>query len=323
MKFLKGGVAQCRYAFATPLLCKMLQKEEAKFGVLPLDRIKGWAYNKVVPMKIDIILQKERKKTMKKTMKTVASVLLAFVLVVSMLALTACEKAPKELLEEADKTLSENPHVMNMKMNFTCDDEEFNSLFTRMNLEFPITYDGNNLFAELNLADQGMALKLTLIEKVLYYDMQVAGIANQKMKCTLSDEQLKEFMGEQSMEMPVDYSQFAELKSETKDGKTVITCTGISDDGKKALNDMASSSLDILGGGVVFGDLSYTITLKDGKYEAMNLVCTYTVSTGGESISVNISMGTTFSYDNVSAVTAPDDADSFTSFNYSDLFGKD
>ncbi len=255
-------------------------------------------------------------------MKKLTAVLLALMLAISLFAFTSCEKEPKELLEEAAKALAEKPYTMTMKMDFKSDNTEMNEIFKMMNLEFPVTVDGDNLAMDMSmdLMGQTMTTKMTLADKVLYYDISAAGMS-QKMKATLTDAQLEEFKGTQSMEMPVDYSQFAELKSEEKDGKTVITCTGITEDGKKALNDQMASALEALEGSAEIGDLSYSITLKDGKYESMDLSCTYTVSVSGITTNVTMTMGATISYDNVAAVTAPADADSYTAVDYSDIVG--
>ncbi len=255
-------------------------------------------------------------------MKKITAVLLAIILVISLFALTSCEKEPKELLEEAAKVLAEKPYTMTMKMDFTSDNAEMNEVFKMMNMEFPITVDGDNLSFDMSMDVSGLSMttKMTLVDKVLYYDISATGVS-QKMKATLTDEQFTNFMGDQSMEMPVDYSQFAELTAEEKDGKTVITCTGISEEGKKALNDQMAASVESLGGSVELGDLAYSITLKDGKYESMDLSCTYTVSVSGITTTVTMTMGATISYDNVAEVTAPADADSYTEFDYSSLLG--
>ncbi len=255
-------------------------------------------------------------------MKKFTSILLALVLVVSMFALTSCEKKAEELLSDADKFLAENPYTTNMKMNFSSDNAEMNEIFKMMNMEVPVTVDGNNLSMDMSMDMMGetMTIKMTVVEKVLYYELGFAG-ESQKMKANLSDEQLKDFMVDQSVEMPVGYSQFAELKVEKKDSKTIITCEGITDEGKKALNDEIATSLEGLDCTSEIGNLSYVITLKDGKYESMDLSCTYSVTAEGETVSLTMGIGATFAYENVSAVTAPADASSYTTVNYDDLMG--
>ena len=254
-------------------------------------------------------------------MKKIVSIALALMMIVSLFAMTSCEKQPKEQLEAADKALAEKPYTMTMKMNFTADNSDVQEILDAMNVEVPVTIDGNNMFLDMTMdvMGQSVAMKMTLVDKVLYYNMDLAGMA-MKMKATLNDEQMAEFVGTNNVEMPVDYAMFAELKSEKKDGKTVITCTGINDEGKKALNDELASSLGEMGEATV-GDLSYTITLKDGKYDAMDLSCTYTVTVMGESVSVTMKIGATFAYDKVAAVAAPDDAADYEEVDFGDLMG--
>ncbi len=254
-------------------------------------------------------------------MKKITSVILALMLLVSLFAFTSCEAEPLELLEEASKALSEKPYTMTLKMDFDSDNAELNEAFALMNLEFPVTIDGENLSFGMSteVFGQAMSTNMTLVDKVLYYDIQAGEILSQKMKVTLSEEELKEFLNQQSIDMPVDYSQFAELKSEKKDGKTVISCSGITDEGKKALNDQMAASLAALGGTAELGDISYAITISDGKFEAMELSCTYSVSMSGKSITATMKMVAAFDYEDVAAVTVPADADSYKAVNFSDL----
>ncbi len=270
-------------------------------------------------------------------MKKITSVFLALILVLGLFALTGCteqlkdllpgtstvqEEKPEDLLAAASMDLAQKPYSMTMKMNFSSDNQEMNEVFKMMNMEIPVTIDGDNLSMDMSMDMMGdtMTTKMILVDKVLYYDMEIYGMS-QKMKATLSDQQFQEFMGEQTVGMPVDYSQFAVLKAEKKDGKTVINCEGITDAGKKALNDQMAASLAAMGGSASIGDFTYTITLKDGKYESMDLSCTYTVSVAGQSVSVTMIMGAVISYDNVPAITVPADADSYTLIDYSELMG--
>lgn len=256
-------------------------------------------------------------------MKKILSIALALMLVASLFAFTSCgEKEPKEMLQDADKALSGKPYVMTMKMNFNSDNADMKEVFEMMNMEIPVTIDGNNMAMDMSmdLMGQTISTKFTLVDKSVFMNVSAAGMSV-KQKATLNDEQIKEFIGENGAEMPVDYTQFANLAAEKKDGKTVITCTGITDEGKKAINDEMASSLESLGGTATLGDLSYVITLKDGKYESMNLTCSYTATVMDESITVSMTMGATYSYDNVAAVAAPSDAADYTEVSFDDIMG--
>ncbi len=258
-------------------------------------------------------------------MKKFLSLALALMMILSLATLTACEQEPKEMLEAAAAALEKAPYKMTMKMNFSSDNEEMNEIFEMMNMEIPVTVDGDNLSMDMTM-DMGellggsMTAHVVLFDKVMYYDMAF-GALSMKMKTTLNDEQLAEFAAENGVEMPVDYEQFANFTAEKKDGKTVISCTGITEEGKKLLNEEIAGALASMDGSAEMGDLTYTITLADGKYESMDLSCTYTVTVAGESVSVTMVMGSTFAYDDVAAIAAPADADSYEEVDYSDLLG--
>ncbi len=253
-------------------------------------------------------------------MKKLLSVLLVLAMVGALLAFTGCEKAPEELLTAADEALTKGPYKMTLKTEFSSDDQTLQEVFDAMNLEIPVTIDGDNMAMDMSMDMEGMTMKaaVSLVEKTLYMSVDVSGMSV-KMKTPMTDEDLKKFEGDSGASLPVEPSQFSELKAEKKDGKTVITCTGITDEGKKALNDQMAESAGT-GATAEVGDLSFTVTLKNGKYDAMELSCDYSVTVAGKTYATTMKIAATYSYTDVPAVAAPSDAASYMEMKYSDLF---
>ncbi len=254
-------------------------------------------------------------------MKKIVSVMLALMLVACMLAFTACESVESSL-EKADKALKEAPYTVKMSMDFECDDQTLNTVFDALSMEIPVTVDGDNMAMELSMDVMGQKIgtKMSVVDKVLYSSVDM-GITSVKMKATLNDEQLKEFVSENSAEMPVDYLQFEELKMEKKDGKDVITCSGITTEGLTALNNQLAETMEAMGAEAAAGDLSYVITLADGKYESMALTCSYSITMSGKTYTVSMTMNAKYEYENVAKVTAPADADTYTEVSYDQIKG--
>ncbi len=123
------------------------------------------------------------------------------------------------------------------------------------------------------------------------------------------------------MDMPVDYSQFSELTAEKIEDGIVITCTGITDIGKKVLNDQIAESLEAMEGSAEINDFTYSITLKDGKYESMSLSCDYVVSVEDSRFLLKLNIGASFDYENVADILPPEDMESYTSVTYGDIIG--
>ncbi len=255
-------------------------------------------------------------------MRKFLSLMLAVLLVGSMFIMTSCEN-PVGLLEKADKALKEAPYTVTMSMDFECDDDNLNKIFDLLTMEVPVTVDGENLSMslEMEILGQTIGSKMILVDKVLYTEAD-AGIMQLKTKSTLDDTQLKEFLADNNAEMPISHVQFKEFKMEKKDGKTVIACTGISTDGIAALDSLLADTLKAAGAEAAAGDLSFVITLKDGKYESMALTCSYSVTAEGETKTVSMTMNAKYAYENVETITAPADADSYTEVAYgADLLG--
>lgn len=254
-------------------------------------------------------------------MKKIVSIALALMMIVSLFAMTSCGKAPAEMLDAASEALSEKPYTMTMQMNVETDNAEVQEYLNMMNTEIPVIIDGSNMSVDMTSSAMGQAasMKMILVDKVLYYNMEL-GDRVVKMKANLNDEQMADFTDENSADMPVEYNMFTEFTAETKNGKTVITCSGLNEEGKKALNDELASAINQLGEATL-SDLSYTVALKDGKFDTMNLSCTYTVAVNGVSVTVTLNLNATFSYDNVPAIVAPADAADYREVDYGDLMG--
>ncbi len=257
-------------------------------------------------------------------MKKLLSVVLALVFVLSAFALTSCElmQSAAKMLESADAALKNAPYTVKVSTDFECDDATINTVFDAMSLEVPVTVDGENIALELSMEVMGQKLgtKMTVVDKVLYSDIDL-GITQMKMKATLDDTQLKEFVAENSAELPVDYLQFEELKLESKDGKQVITCSGITTEGMTALNDQVTEALKSMGAEGAVGDISYIVTLADGKYESMALSVSYSLTMEGKTYNLSMTMNAKYEYENVAKVAAPADADSYQSVSYADIIG--
>ena len=254
--------------------------------------------------------------------------IISIALMIAMLAMSVCAFASCEAvtaasaIKKADEALLKAPYTVTMSMNFESDNAEMNEIFDAMSMEIPVTVDGENVAMNLTTETMGMSIGLNMIivDKVLYYDMDFLG-QNMKMKATLTDEQYKEINEESNTQLPISSANFETLTLETVDGKQVITCTGITTEGTEALNKMMNESVGEMGAEAAISDLSFKITIADGKYETMALTVTYSMTVAGETYTVSMTMNAKYTYDNVKPVTVPADADSYEEVSYDDIMG--
>lgn len=252
-------------------------------------------------------------------MKKILILILALALMCSMLV--SCENA-QSLLEKAAAALESAPYTLTMKMEFESDNEELNEVFSVMNVEVPMTIDGENVAMDISMDMMGYAVdaKITVADRVMYYNMSMMG-QSIKMKAEMNEEQYKEFLADSNTEMAVNPEDFGELTVESKDGKKYIACTKISEEGLNALNDIMKDSLDAIEGEASVSDITYGVTLNDGKYESIDMTCVYSVTVLGETYSVTFKLGAEFSYDNVAKITAPADTDTYQDVGFDDIMG--
>ncbi len=252
-------------------------------------------------------------------MKKVLVFVMALVLTCGMLV--SCDDA-QTMIEKADAALAEAPYTMTMKMDFACDNEEINELFSMMNMEIPVTVDGKNLAMDMSMEASGYTtdIKVIVADMMMYYDIEMMN-QSVKMKAAMDEEQYKKFMSDSNAEMTVNPEDFGTLTVESKDGKKYIACGEISEEGLKELNDMMEESLQSLGGEASVSDVTYGIVLNDGKYESMEMTCIYSVTVAGESCNVTFKMRAEFSYDDVAAITVPEDAEEYQEMDFDELMG--
>ena len=254
--------------------------------------------------------------------------IISIALLIAMLAMSVCAFASCEAvtaasaIEKADKALTEAPYTMNLAMNFSSDNAEVNSMLEVMNMEIPMTIDGDNVAMSMAVETSGMkiSLDMTILGSTLYYNMDFLG-QSMKMKTTMTEEQYKDLMEDSNTEMPINATNFETLTLETVDGKQVITCTGITAEGIEALNEIMNESVSDMGAEAAIGDISFVITIADGKYETFDLKVTYAVTVEGETITSTLAMKATYGYQDVKPITAPADADTYEEVDYEDIMG--
>lgn len=258
-------------------------------------------------------------------MKKILSAVLILAMVMTGVCLfTSCDlgATATSVVEKADAALTAAPYSMTVSMDLECDDAELNDILDSMSMEVPVTVDGENIFLSMGVTAESTSIdvKMTVFERVLYYDMSFMG-ESIKMKATMNDEEYAEFMKDSNTSLPVEPRHFETLTLEKKDGKQVVTCTGLTEEGRAALNEMLGETTGSIDGEAALNDLSYVLTIVDGKYESMAMSVAYSFTEDGKTVNASITMGITFSYENVSPVTAPADADQYTDVNVGDLLG--
>ena len=243
-------------------------------------------------------------------MKKILALVIALTLLCAMFV--SCGDDPQTLIEKADAALKEGPYAATFKFNIEADNEELNKVFSIMNMEIPTIIDGNNLVMNMSMDVMGdtVALDATIVDMVMYYDIELFG-ESVKMKSTMTEEQYQEFIEDSNTQMLLMPDDFSEMTVESKDGKKYITCTGLSEDGFKVLNDAVSEQLESIGVSVDVSEISYTLTLDKGKYESIDMHCVFTPTIGDGTTTITMDMSAEYSYDNIAKITVPADADEY------------
>lgn len=259
-------------------------------------------------------------------MKKILSTLLAVVMMITGVCMFASCDAVSAVtaIAQADQALENNPYCVTITMDLRCDNAQINEVLKTMNMKIPVTVNGKDLAMSVTTEVYGISAtaNMTIVDKVLYYDMAVPLLGqNMKMRTALTEMQYEDFFKDSGSKMPVDSTQFQSLSLQSSGGKHVISCSGITSDGLSSMNELLSDALSIIGASVSVGDLAFAMTISGGKYESMDLSAVYTVTVGGQTHVVNMKMTSNYAYDNIQPVTKPADASSYKDVSYGDIMG--
>lgn len=252
-------------------------------------------------------------------MKRVLSVLLMLSLLVCLFA--SCDTlTAAAAMTKAEKALGDIPYTVTMSMDFTCEDEKLNAVFDALSLELPVTVDGDDLYLDMSTEVMGFTtgITMTVVDKVLYANTTVMN-QSVKLKSTLTEEDYEEFLKDNNTELPVTADSFETLSMEVRDGKQIVTCTGITTEGLTAMNDHLADTFKALGAEAAAGDLTLVATISDGLFESLALTASYSVTVEGETHSLSLAMNARYSYEDIRPITAPADADSYTDVSFDEI----
>ena len=256
------------------------------------------------------------------TMKRFLPILLALSLLVCLFA--SCDTlTAAAAMTKAEKALEDIPYTVTVSMDFACEDETLNAVFDALSLELPVTVDGENLHLDMSTEVMGFktGITMTVVDKVLYANTTVMN-QSVKLKTTLTEENYEEFIKDNNTELPVTTENFETLSMEVKDGKQIVTCSGITTEGLTAMNDHRADTFKALGAEAAAGDLTLVATISDGLYESLTLNATYSVTVEGETHTLSLTMNAEYSYEDVQPITAPADADSYKEVSFDEIPGQ-
>ena len=253
-------------------------------------------------------------------MKKILSIILSLTMILSGICLlSSCDIADAaKTVQKADKALTETPYIMTISLDFSSDNSYLSPTLEALNTSVPVTVDGENMSFAMNLDSSNF--EMLIVDRVLYYNFNLLG-QDVKVKSTVSDEYYTELRSKGGISMPVSVSHFENMSMETRNGKKVITCSGISDEGRNLVDKSLLDTVGEINDEMDLVDLSFVLTIANGKYESMALNVTYNTVLADQSTTVTTSMTATFTYDGVAHLTAPADAADYTEIDIEDLLG--
>lgn len=238
--------------------------------------------------------------------------------VVLILALFVCSFAsckkevekPADPVGDANKALTENTYFVQSSLNYTSEDAEMLAAIGSFRTPtIQIRVDKDKFEGTLNITHGGAMnyLKYTFVDGVLYTEWKENGKTVQN-KQTIGDEQKADIKDNFGVGANVTSDDFNKVVTENVDGKTVVKCSDIKDDALLALvnalkNEFAAANMNA---SVALKNATLNIEIVDGKYDTVDLVCEYYISTAIDSYSIGMTYSSKFNYGGNFEIVAPD-----------------
>lgn len=260
-------------------------------------------------------------------MKFTKIVSLMLVAVLALTCLASCEMFAASAVKKADKALAQAPYTVNVAMEFSSDDKDINEAFSTMEaMDISIAVDGKNSLIEMamNMDSVSMDIDYTIIENTLYLKTAMTLLGKTqtvKYQSTITEDDRDELLGTANAASEVGFDDFSEIAMENKDGSKVITCTGLSKDETDDLEEMIADQLESIKAKVTVKNVKYIITIKDGKYEKIELLCDYEIVAGDESYEIGMKSTMTYDYESKVEISAPSDASSYEKVDFDEIVG--
>ena len=266
-------------------------------------------------------------------MKKILILVLIFTFMCSMLA--SCTDVPpllenedaRPLLESADAEFAKAPRTVEMSMKFSSDSKFIQDRLAVMNMELPMVIDGENVSISTSQKTPGQSIP-TYINVMIVDDVMYSSVSTfrgkSRVKATISEEQYQELMEEGNGNMIAAPEDFGELTVKSEGEKKYISCDNISAEKLESLNNAMGEMLDDILGKIKYepsvAEVTFDITLNQGRYERIDMLYAYFVVMDGQSFRITMEFSAEISYDYVAPIIAPSDADEYRKISFDEFF---
>lgn len=242
--------------------------------------------------------------------KRIIGVVLVIALFVCSFA--SCEKKKEnrtDPISDANKALAENTYFVQSSLKYTSDDADMlTAIGSFRTPTIQIRVDKDKFEGTLDIT-HGTAinyLTYTFVDGVLYTEWKENG-KTVKNKQTIGAEDKATLKDNFGVGANVTSDDFNKVVTEDVDGKTVVKCSDIKDDALLALvnvlkDEFAAANMTV---SVALKNATLNIEIVDGKYDTIDLVCEYYISTAIDSYSIGMTYSSKFNYGGNFEIVAP------------------
>ena len=118
----------------------------------------------------------------------------------------------------------------------------------------------------------------------------------------------------------IDPSDFNIQEENDQDGKSVFTCSRITNKAKQSLETIYASKFDAIGATVALDAAEYTLVKENDRTVSSVLTCHFTIVLDGQSYEIAMEISTEYDYDADFGLSIPAKSSSYEQVSYEEIF---
>ena len=247
---------------------------------------------------------------------------LLLVLSILVLSLASCAKTADEMIEKADKALNTRPYIVEVSVDYSCDDKTVSGIFEQMERMNTTVYFKNGNFRaenEIFISYDDQNYKFDSVYTVIGDELYLKSSYNDgtfphisKSKAVISEEKKAELVNDLTIIGGIAVSDFSDVFVTKDEGDYILRCSDASIDVLIVVENAILAQLESAVEKVKATDVEMIVELDGGKYDTVTILCDYNVTLQGETYFVSMEVELEYDYDEYFEIKTPVESDTYS-----------
>lgn len=220
--------------------------------------------------------------------------------------------------------INPNKYEASVRIVFATDDDKMKDAVDSLSSSSVILSDGENVsvLTTAGSDDARVTDSYRLFDGTLYHSLEIVYgdySAESLEKAELNEIDKALLLNNVGPSADVDVTDFNTVEENGADGIYTYTCTDITDEARASLLEILASDFDSIGAEVRLTDVTYVLDTKNDIEIGSTLSCSLEITVDGATYLVTMRTYTEYDYSARVNITAPENADDYTSVSYEEI----